>query len=148
MKNPIKKEHADIWKREGYKSSSSFLQKVLKRRTIYSAYKFVRKSIGKQWAKFCTDQGKEIFNELNSRPEILSAIDAIHIISDIAREHVAPLVDQIATEKGIELSEQFRKAIVDASSEEAIQVMRKYIYSNVKKKKGSAKRRLSRRRRK
>lgn len=146
--NPIRKERSDIWKREGYKSSSSFLKKVLKRSTIYSAYRFVKKSIGKQWARFCTEKGKEIFNELNSRPETLSVSEAILIIGDIAREYVPPLVDQIATEKGVALSEQFRKAIVEASAEEAVHAMTSYVYSNIKKKKGKAKQRSSRRRRK
>lgn len=149
--NPVDQVPKNTWKKEGYKSRESFLKKALKRNTIYSAFKFVKKSIGKEWAKLATEKGKDLFNMVNSRPEMMSVHEAIRAISDLSEQVMGPLVDQIAKEKGLNLSAQFRKAIIDATSEEANHFMdywrHKGGFRKSSKGSGKKKRKSSRRRR-
>lgn len=125
--NPVTQK-TDVWKKEGYKSKSSFKKKIMGRGKIYSAYRFVKKSIGKEWAKFATQRGEEIFKEYNKQSGSVSTTEAVVAIRDIAEKYIAQEVDKIARDKNLNLSAQFKQAIVDATCEEADRAMSKYVY--------------------
>ncbi len=126
-RNPVRQK-PDVWKKEGYKSKASFKKKIMSRGKIYSAYKFVKKSIGKEWAKFATQRGEEIFKEYNRQSGEVSSIEALTAIRAIGEKYVKQEVGNIMREKNLDLSEQFVQAIVDATVEEAVRAMDKYVY--------------------
>jgi len=126
MRNPVRKRRVD-WKKEGYKSEKSFLKKVFSR-VFASPFVYVKKKIGKKWAKFATDRGQEIFDEFNKNKKEMDQYDFIHGAHAVAKRYIPNELKKLSQQHNLNLSAEFVQAIVDATAEEAIRAMNRHVY--------------------